>query len=193
MLPTGNKDKIRVACVGDSITSGTEYPSDLAMLLGPKYSVGNFGVPGTTASLDSGGTFTEQNASQNALHFQPKIVIVMLGTNDANPIIYPNPNKTSFIEGYTQLVRKFQELSTKPKIYLVKPPPVFKGETGVDPQFFKETVLAGVEQVATQANLPIIDVYSALANHSDFFFDGVHPDSKGAKLIADVIYRAIIA
>ena len=193
MLPTGNKDKIRVACVGDSITGGTEYPSDLSRRLGPKYTVGNFGVAGTTASLDSGGAYTDQKAFQNALQFQPKIVIVMLGTNDASPILCPNPNKTSFVEDYTRLVREFQALLTKPKIYLVKPPPVFEGEMDIDSQYFRDIVLATIEQVATHANLPIIDVYSALANHSDFFFDGVHPNSKGAQLIADVIYKAIIA
>jgi lysophospholipase L1-like esterase len=177
--------------VGDSITGSTDYPPDLARRLGPNYSIGNFGVAGTTASLDSGSAYKEQNAFQNALQFQPKIVIIMLGTNDANPILYPNPNKTSFIEGYTQVVSEFQALSTKPKIYLAKPPPVFKGETGIDPQYFRNIVLAGIEKVATQTNLPIIDVYSALANHSELFIDGVHPDSEGAQLIANEIFEAI--
>ena len=52
ILAIGNKnssaDKIRVACVGDSITEGTEYPGNLWMLLGTNYTVGNFGVGGTT-------------------------------------------------------------------------------------------------------------------------------------------------
>ena len=39
-------DKIRVACVGDSITGGTYYPNDLWMLLGSNYTVDNFGVGG---------------------------------------------------------------------------------------------------------------------------------------------------
>lgn len=38
----------RVACVGDSITAITGYPSDLQSLLGPNYSVKNFGVNGST-------------------------------------------------------------------------------------------------------------------------------------------------
>ena len=45
--------KNSVACVGDSITNGTYYPFDLWMLLGSNYTVGNFGVGGTTASLNS--------------------------------------------------------------------------------------------------------------------------------------------
>ena len=46
-------DPVRVACVGDSITEGTEYPADLWMLLGANYTVGNFGVGGSTVSLNS--------------------------------------------------------------------------------------------------------------------------------------------
>ncbi len=57
ILSGGNKDpssdKIRIACVGDSITGGTFYPDDLWMLLGANYTVDNFGVGGTAASLDS--------------------------------------------------------------------------------------------------------------------------------------------
>jgi hypothetical protein len=71
MLSAGNKGKIRVACVGDSITGGTDYPSDFAGLLGSSYAVGNFGVGGTTASVGSGGAYMEQNAFQNAWSSSP--------------------------------------------------------------------------------------------------------------------------
>ena len=191
MLSAGNKGKIRVACVGDSITGGTDYPMDLTRRLGSGYTVSNFGVGGTTVSLDSGGAYMELNAFQNALEFQPNIVIIMLGTNDANPVLYPNLNKVSFVEGYVQLVAEFQALSPTPKIYLVKPPPVFSDETGTNAQYFRDTVIAGIEQAAARTNLPVIDVYSALAKHPDFFLDGVHPDSEGAQLIANEVYEAI--
>ena len=49
----GEASPVRVACVGDSITASTEYPSDLQSLLGPGYVVGNFGVNGSTVLLDS--------------------------------------------------------------------------------------------------------------------------------------------
>jgi acyl-CoA thioesterase I len=192
MLSLGNTCKIRVACVGDSITGGTEYPLYLARLLGSSFMVGNFGVAGTTASLDSGGAYMEQKAFQDAIKFQPNIVIIMLGTNDANPTLYPDLNETGFVEGYVQLIGEFQSPSAKPKIYLVKPPPVFTDETGTDAQYFRDFVLAGIEQAAAQTNLAVIDVYSALAGHSKFFPDGVHPGSEGAQIIADEIYKAII-
>ena len=40
-------------------------------------------------------------------------------------------------------------------------------------------------------NLPVIDVYTAFGEHSDYFVDGVHPNSQGAALIASEVYKAI--
>jgi lysophospholipase L1-like esterase len=184
-----NGDKIRVACVGDSITEGTYYPADLWMLLGANYSVGNFGVGGSAVSLDSGKPYMKESVFQEAKAFQPNIVVIMLGTNDASPI-NANGNE-SFVEDYVKLVRAFQTLSTKPKIYLVKPPPVFSNGTGLNPEYFTDTVIPSIEEAAKQTNLSIINVYSALTNNSNFFADGVHPNAEGAKLIANEIYKAI--
>lgn len=195
ILSGGNKDpssdKIRIACVGDSITGGTFYPDDLWMLLGTNYTVGNFGVGGTAASLDSISPYMQQSEFQRAKHFQPNIVIIMLGTNDANAII--TPNNGSFVSSYVKLVEEFQALSTQPKIWLVKPPPVFSNGTTPSAELLNSHILPGIEQVALQTNSPIIDVYSAVSNSSQFFPDGVHPDPDGSKLIANEIYRAITA
>ena len=182
-------DRIRVACVGDSITGGTDYPDDLWMKLGANYTVGKFGVPGSTASLDSENPYMNTSAFQDAKEFKPNIVIIMLGTNDANSLIHPDNG--SFVDDYVKLIQEFQAVSTKPKIWLVKPPPVFANGTTPSAEYFREIVIPTIEQAANQTNVPIIDLYSALANSSNFFSDGVHPDSQGAILIANVVYKSI--
>ena len=195
ILAIGNKnssaDKIRVACVGDSITEGTEYPGDLWMLLGTNYTVGNFGVGGTTVSLNSPSPYMNTSAFQNATEFQPNIVIIMLGTNDAHPA--DEQYNASFVDDYVKLVAAFQALKSKPKIWIVLPPPVFSNESGISPEYFMVTVIPGIEQAASETNLPVINVYSALANYSDYFPDGVHPNSEGSQLIANLVYNAIIS
>jgi acyl-CoA thioesterase I len=184
-----SSDTIRIACVGDSITGGTFYPDDLWMLFGANYTVGNFGVGGTAASLDSMSPYMNTSAFQDAKDFQPNIVIIMLGTNDANTLI--TPNNGSFVNGYAKLVEEFQELSIKPKIYLVKPPPIFSSGTYPDAEYFASNIIPSIEQVARQTNLPIIDIFSALTNSSRYFPDGVHPNEAGSSLIANEIYKAI--
>jgi acyl-CoA thioesterase-1 len=180
---------IRVACVGDSITDGTEYPADLWMLLGANYTVGTFGAGGSTVSLKSDKPYMNQTAFQEAKEFLPSIVVIMLGTNDASAIPYQYIE--SFTDDYKKLIGEFQALASKPKVWLVKPPPIFNNGTGLSTQYFVRDVIPRIEQVANEMNLPLIDVYAALTNHPEYFSDGVHPNSEGAKIIATEIYKAI--
>ena len=79
----GTKNTIHVACVGDSITIDSEYPKNLGVLLGANYTIGNFGVGGSTVSLQFRKPYLYQTAFQDAQNFKPDIVVIMLGTNDA--------------------------------------------------------------------------------------------------------------
>jgi lysophospholipase L1-like esterase len=194
-LTAGNEkpssDVIRVACVGDSLTQSTAYPYDLWMLLGASdYTVRNFGAGGTTVLLNSETPYMNTSVFQSALEFQPNLVIIMLGTNDAQPSL--EPYNSSFVGDYVKLVNAFQTLTNKPKIWAVLPPPIFSNQSGrISPEYFKLTVIPAIKQAANETNLPIINVYSALANYSIDFPDGEHPNSAGAKFIADEIYRVI--
>ena len=174
--------KIRVACVGDSITRGSGYPSKLQSLLGSNYDVGNFGVDGSTVSLSSSEPYMNQSAYKNALDFDPDIVVIMLGTNDANPTVMPYNG--TFEDDYTTLVSSFQTLDSKPQVYVAESPPVQNTSKIVSSSDFSQSILPHIQDVAQNLSLPTIDVYDSFQNHSDFFMDGVHPDSDGATLIA---------
>ena len=52
-------------------------------------------------------------------------------------------------------------------------------------------VIPKIEDLSTKMNLPLIDVYNAFGDHSDYFVDGIHPNSKGATLVANEVYEAI--
>jgi lysophospholipase L1-like esterase len=182
---------IRVACVGDSITEGSEYPSDLQWLLGAYYSVCNFGARGSTVSLSSQEPYMDQTAFQKAKEFQPNIVVIMLGTNDAHSDV--QQYNESFENDYKKLVVSFQELESKPQILVVKPPQIFNSSGNLSPTYFSENLIPHIENLANELNLPIIDVYTALGNHLDYYTDGVHPNSEGSALIAFKVYDAIIS
>ena len=185
-----SSDAIRVACVGESLTQSTFYPLELSTHLGGRYMVRNFGVGSTTVSLDSETPYMNTSTFENALEFEPDMVIIMLGTNDAQPSLHQH--NVSFVDDYVTLISEFQKLSTKPEIWIVLPPPIFSDQGGkISPEYFTNTLIPLIKEVASQTNLPTIDVYSALGNHSDCFPDGVHPNYTGAELIADEIYKAI--
>ena len=178
---------IRVACVGDSITEGTYYPSYLRDLLGVNYTVGNFGAGGSTVLFSSDKPYIYRSAFQKALAFHAAIVVIILGTNDANPKYYGQID--NFIRDYKTLINKFQV--ERPQIYLVKPPPIFDDGMGPNSANLVEGVIPRIEQVADDLDLPIIDVYTLLLNHPEYFWDGVHPGIEGAQIIATAVYEAL--
>jgi len=205
---------IRVACIGDSITQGSAYPYDLWEMLGSRapftignytlypitinfvpignarYAVGNFGVGGTMVTLKSETPYMNTSAFQQALNYQPDVVVIMLGTNDAQPGVHQY--NASFADDYKTLVNAFQTLPTKPKIWIVLPPPIFNSQNNkTSPEYLQQNVIPHIEQAANETNLPIINVNSALAGYSKDFPDGIHPNVAGAKIIANEIYKAI--
>jgi len=180
---------IRVACVGDSITEITGYPSDLQSLLGSNYSVGNFGVSGSTVLLNSWKPYMNQSEFQKALEFQPDIVIIMLGTNDDLQML--RQYNASFEQDYAELITAFQRLESRPQIWIVKPPPILSNSPDLSISYFNEVIIPRIEDLANKMNLPVIDVFTAFGNRTDYFVDGVHPNSEGAALIASEVYKAI--
>lgn len=182
---------VRVACVGDSITAASGYPFNLGLLLGSNYVVGNFGDSGAAVSLNSNDPYLRTPTFHVATQFQPNIVIIMLGTNDAH--VELNDANATFIDDYTELITDFQALASKPKVWIVKPPPIFNNDLNLSVECYEQNIAPRIEQVANEADVPVIDVFSTLINHPDYFYDGIHPDIDGTNIIASSIYNAIFS
>lgn len=180
---------IRVACVGDSITENG-YPSELQVMLGAEYDVADFGASGSTVSLSTKKPYMNEAARLESKFFQPSIVIIMLGTNDAQADAESFGN---FSEDYTQLVGEYLSLASEPVIWLVKPPPIFENNFNLSETSLEQGVIPQIEQVARELNLSTIDVNSIMAGHPEYFMDGVHPSSEGTAVIANEIIQAITA
>ena len=185
---TVSAQTIRVACIGDSITEGSGYPFRLQLLLGPNYTVVNFGHSGSTVSLDSNLPYMNQTEFQRAQEFDPDIIVIMLGTNDAQPQVDCEDN---FEADYTQLITSLQGLEGTQHIWVVRSPPIFNNNTSYNNTILVNTVLPQIDSLADDMNLPTVDMYDALSSHPDYFVDGVHPNPSGAYSIASNIYDAI--
>jgi len=180
---------IRVACVGDSITAESGYPSDLQALLGANYTVGNFGSSGSTVSLNSWKPYMNQTEFQMALDFNPDIVIIMLGTND--DLMGLHQYNDSFEDDYGKLITSFQQTKNNPTVIIANSPPIFSNATDLSPAYLAETIIPKIQHLANTMNLPEIDVYDALGDQPDSFVDGVHPNSQGASVIANEVYNSM--
>jgi lysophospholipase L1-like esterase len=183
---TNPKRQTKVALIGDSITELSIYPTHLAYLLGSAYIVGNFGVCGTTITLDSASPYIYTEAIKASKKYEPDSVVIMLGTNDADkPILQAN-----FLADYSTLIEQFSSLENKPNIYLVLPPPIFSSWGGLSGEVLAKEIIPAIERIAKTNNRTLIDVFSILKN-SSYFFDGVHPNDLGGKVIAEAVHRVL--
>jgi lysophospholipase L1-like esterase len=180
----------RVACVGDSITMGSTYTKQLQEKLGYNYSVGNFGLSGATVARDARIPYIYQLQFLNAIQFNPDIVLIMLGTNDANPeIAY---NETTFTEDYSYIVNSFLNLDSNPQVVVVDSPKMFVSPSSAyNDSYLLNNVIPQIEYVADQQDLVSVDLYHAFAEHPDYYMDGVHPNEQGSTLIADSMYSVV--
>jgi acyl-CoA thioesterase I len=192
---------IRVACVGDSITFGfgikdrerDSYPAQLQALLGNHWQVRNFGFSGATLLKQGTKPYSLLPVYREALSFEPNVVIIKLGTNDANRKSWP-AHREDFISDYLELVRSFQELKTRPRVYLCLPVPLFRdrGKDYDTDRILHEEVIPRIREIARKAHAPVIDLYAEFADKAGMLPDGVHPDARGARVMAAAIYAKLI-
>lgn len=192
-------DKIRIACVGNSITYGyglenreiESYPAVLQRLLGDGYEVENFGVSARTLLNDGDYPYMTEKKFKEALNFRPDIVTIKLGTNDSKH--YNWKHRENFKRDLNSMIDKFQSLSSHPKIYLCLPVPSEKKEWGISDSIIINGVIPYIKEVASERKLPVVDLYSALLPYyPQVYIDNVHPDKYGDIVIAETLYKEII-
>ena len=194
---TGTLQATKIACVGDSITFGAtisnkardSYPAQLNRLLKQfdnKYEVRNFGRNGATLLRRGDRPYIQQTQYSQAISWNPDIVIIMLGTNDTKPFNW-NKCGQEYVEDYINLIDRFSALSSKPKIWICKPVPVFRLNSTINNKTLIQGVIPGVETVALQRNVSVMDLYTPLLNASAHFSDGIHPNAAGAGIMARTI------
>lgn len=186
---------LRVACIGDSITQGSgadpgkSYPSQLQEMLGAKYKVGNFGVGGRTLLKKGNLPYWNEKAYRDALAFNPGIVIIMLGTNDTKPQNWKF--ESEFVADYTALVKSFQDLPSKPQVFVCRPCPVPEpGNFGINEKGVKEEIKR-IDKLAREMKLEVIDMHKALEDKPELLPDRVHPNTAGAGEMAKAAYMAL--
>lgn len=189
------KAPVRVSCIGDSITEGSgaapgkAYPSQLQELLGDKWKVTNFGISGRTLLKNGDFPYWKEEKYQFALKSEPDVVIIMLGTNDTKPQNWKFEKE--FVADYTELVKSFQALSSKPRIYVCRPCPVPEpGNFGINEKNLKEWIKR-IDKLAKEMDLGVIDMHAALKRHPEMLPDRVHPDTAGAGEMAKAAFEVL--
>lgn len=190
-------NKIRVACVGNSITYGfgiehrdsLSYPAQLQRMMGDKYVVGNFGVSGRTLLKKGDHPYWKEKAFQEVQDWDPDVIVIMLGTNDTKPWNWKYGNE--FGSDYKDLLEIFKKLPAHPEIWAALPVPVFRHNKYDIRDSVIKVEIPIIKKVARKEKVHIINLNKALKPYGNDFFDGVHPDKDGAYQLAKAVYKKV--
>lgn len=189
------QQKIKVACIGNSITEGAgietsmRYPEQLQKLLGDGYEVRNYGLGGRTLLKKGDFPYWFEEKYKEALSWIPDVVIIKLGTNDSKPQnwIY----KDDFEGNYREFIQTFKKLPGKRRIYICTPIPVFKEAFDINASVVKDEMIPIINNIAKAEGILLIDLFTPMLGKGELVPDGVHPNESGASIIAREVYKVI--
>ena len=196
MLPGERK---KIACIGNSVTYGAgiadretnSYPAVLQAMLGPEYIVGNFGRSGATLLKKAYRPYCLTEEFASVLSFRPEIAVIHLGLNDTDPRAWPD-YRDEFISDFLWLIDTLRAAGTK-EFYIAKLSPIFSGhrrfKAGTRDWYWQ--IQERIEEVARLSGATLVDFYSPLKDRPDLLPDNLHPDKRGAGIIAQSVYSAV--
>ena len=187
-------DGKRIVCMGDSITAGyCVYAEDemisayLQELLGERAVVLAFGTPGET--LHEASVYRSSALDANADY-----VLLQFGTNDASPSLFRADAFRARAE--TLLDTHIEALGAENVAFLL-PPCIYPDGGDLAAFGMSNDTLAEVRAILTEVcaekGVAVVDLYSATADHPEWFVDGVHPNADGNRAIAQAVYDTLFA
>lgn len=199
-LPSWARDKIKVACVGNSVTYGYKlpnrekqaYPVQLQQMLGKDYDVRNFGHSGATLLYNGHNPYVKLPEFKAAINFKADIVVIHLGLNDTDPRNWPH-YADEFIPNYRALIDSFRVANPNSKIWICLMTPIFHDHPRFDSgtRLWHSMIQQRIRQIASTYNVGLIDLYSPLHPYPNLFPDALHPDAEGANILAKTVYSNI--
>ena len=192
--------KIKVACIGNSVTYGmthknpaeTSYPTQLQQMLGGEYEVRNFGHSGATLLSKGHRPYINLPEYTAALEFAPDIAIIHLGLNDTDPRNWPN-YRDEFYGDYMNIIEALREKNSNVEIYVCQMSPIFnwhrRFKSGTRDWYWQ--IQEVIKTIAENGNFELINLSRHLYNRPDLMPDALHPNEQGAEIIAKQVYSAI--
>ena len=199
MQNTADQQKLRVACVGDELTFGTDvedredncYPVQLQKYMKKaekKYRIGNFGVEGAAVQKKSKKPYTKEERYESSTEYKANLVVIMLGTNDTTEENWTDID--TFQKDYQSLIHNYQDSKSSPEVSLVTPPMIQSdGSTEMEERAKRvEEVKDAVETIGEKNKLTVLDLYSYSQEHPEWYQkDGIRLNKDGAKAVAGMV------
>lgn len=179
------------------------------------------GFPVNVINSGIGGNRTDQakaRLKKDVLDHQPNVVVIQFGINDASVDVWRTPPATKsrisrdqYEANLRDLIKTLREkniqviLMTPNSMRWVEKIKKLYGKPPYDPEdpdgfnVFLKSYAETVRKIAREEKLPLVDVYTAFENYAkqkghsahDLLLDGVHPNTAGQKLVADLLIPQI--
>lgn len=206
---------VRIVALGDSITNGAGLAGvkeaetfreiarrELTEKLGCKVEVVNAGVNGDIVTL------AIKRLEKDVLDRTPRIVTVMFGGNEAG--FYrpetggfadtPRVDREQFKTAVGTLVDRLR--AARITVVLMTCPPMTERYWGMRLEayrkhginFLVKDYAQAMREVAAEKQAALVDVYRAFDQNRawlDYFPDGLHPDARGHRVIADLLVEEL--
>jgi acyl-CoA thioesterase I len=193
----------RIAFIGNSITQGatlTDIPHEKFSVLvdsmlrkdyGDTCIVGNFAVSGRTMLKHGDYPIWNEQFFTDCWQFAPDIFIICLGTNDSKPYNW-DPYSSEFFSDYMSMIDTFKLRNPYTKFIVSRPPPAFGVVFDIRDTVIRKEVIPLVDSVAKVTGAAVVDYYHALLDSAILFPDKIHPNARGHKAMANIIYDKLI-
>ncbi len=200
----------RIACVGDALTSGSylleneAYPTILAALLGEGFDVGNFGAGGTSVTDHTnssegdyayGSYITYKSYHANSLAFDPDLVIIMLGTNDAKKW---DKASLEYKEAYKALIKTYKDQNPDVDIVICTSPEVEENNSlGIPVGVISDHIYPMQLEIAAEVGATLIDFHAFFKSKPEairsryYTDDGVRITYEAALELAALIKKTV--
>ena len=184
------RDKIKVACVGDSLTYGhvwqsEAYPVFLQQNLGNKFNVGNFGENGVSIT-GFGGSYDNANdryikrqVYKDSVKFNPDVIVMCLGTNDGT---HWYKAAATYEEYYHVLVDAYlEQFPNSQWVFMVSPPCEDGNAYDINNEAMREHINPVQRAIAEEYGFELIDLRNEFEAMEGGYASMLRPTWNGRK------------
>lgn len=205
--------KIRIACIGNSITAGARvtmdlhsYPAVLSARLSEagysNYRVRNFGVGGATIIK-----FGKPNLWQlmdSLKNYAPDIVIIKVGTNETvGAPRYNWEHIADFEKDYFEYIGAIRKINPKCRFIICSPLDMVIQTEGLSPERIKDLssrrpriweLRGRARKIAKKDHAYFLDLTKPFKDRDDLMTtsDGVHPNKDGYSYLATLVFDFMV-
>ena len=201
--------KVKIACIGDSITFGTgitnretdSYPAKLQTMLGDGYEVGNFGRGGayilpanSPYNLRENKELSYRDTQQytDSIAFAPDIVLICLGTNDMLSSMV-SPESTAEIQSeYEKIINVYKELESVDRVYVLSS---ILATNNCGSNMLSDGPLQEIQKKAAEnTGCIFLDTYSLTREFYDTMLhtsDRLHPNDRCTDVLPSAVFSLL--